>query len=684
MSLIERWWKIRKSVSENETAGESTNAVPAAEADEESTNEAPAAETAEEMTEETVAAAEEASGAVPAEEAAEEAEETVETTPAAGEAVEEVTVEAVEAVETTPAAEETVEEAAEETLETAPTEESAEPVAEPAEEPAEEPAAEPAEEPEAELVAEPAEEPAEEPAAVFSEEPVSMPAEESEAIAEAPAASEAPEEVTAQSTLESLEPADVFRYFREISAIPHGSFNTKAISDYLEEFAKAYELDYVRDEKGNLIIRKDASAGCADADPIAMQGHIDMVCEKESSNPIDMDTEAITLNTDGEWLWADRTTLGGDDGIAVAIMLALLSDDTIPHPPLECIFTVDEEAGMLGAFSMDLSSIKSRKMLNLDSENEGIITAACAGGAEEICSLPGKQREKKGEVLTISIEGLRGGHSGECIGMGRANASLLLARLLYRLEKDGKFCLVQFHGGTRDNAIPREANAEILFTGLFQRSAVKNTVAAFAKEIEKEYSETDPDIRIRAIWANKGKKVSKVAFTRKDSRRMIRFLLALPNGVLEFTPMFRDVPQTSLSLGIVNTVADGIRTHSLVRSSINSQKQMVMDKIECIAEEFGASVETEGTYPAWELIPKSDFRDLAAEVYKETTGKEALVCVTHGGLECGLITSKVPGIDCISVGPDMEEVHTPAERLNIPSSRRTYEYIKKLLEACTK
>ena len=165
---------------------------------------------------------------------------------------------------------------------------------------------------------------------------------------------------------------------------------------------------------------------------------------------------------------------------------------------------------------------------------------------------------------------------------------------------------------------------------------------------------------------------------------MIRFLLALPNGVLEFTPMFRDVPQTSLSLGIVNTVADGIRTHSLVRSSINSQKQMVMDKIECIAEEFGASVETEGAYPAWELIPKSDFRDLAADVYRETTGKEAVVCVTHGGLECGLITSKVPGIDCISVGPDMEEIHTPAERLNIPSSRRTYEYVKALLEACVK
>ena len=435
---------------------------------------------------------------------------------------------------------------------------------------------------------------------------------------------------------------------------------------------------------GNLIICRPGSAGYENADPIALQGHVDMVCEKESSNPIDMETEAISLRTDGEWLWADRTTLGGDDGIAVAIMLALLADDTITCPPLECIFTVDEEVGMRGAFAMDLSSVKSRRLLNLDSEQEGIITAACAGGAEEICTLPGRRREKTGEVLELSIEGLRGGHSGECIGIGRANASILLARLLYRLEQTSKICLIDFHGGTRDNAIPREAKAWIIFTGKFQRGKVKDVIAAFAKDIAKEYSITDPDIKIHATLENKGKMMTRSAFTRKDSLRMIRFLLALPNGVLEFTPMYRDVPQTSLSLGIVNTVADGIRTHSLVRSSVNSQKQMVMDKIECIAEEFGASVTTEGAYPAWELIAKSDFRDLAAEIFKKTTGREPTVCVIHGGLECGLISSKVPGIDCISVGPDMEEIHTPAERLNIPSTRRIYDYVKALLEACVK
>ena len=592
---------------------------------------------------------------------------------------------APETTETAPETTETTSEAAEAASEAAEAEEASAGISAEAA-PVEETAAEPAAEEEAVEPAAEAESAEEEAAAETSEAAEETAAAETSDIAEETAASDSSDgsDVTEENLLDTLEPADVFKYFREISGIPHGSFHTTAISDYLENFAKNYELPYTRDEMGNLIICRPGSAGYENADPIALQGHVDMVCEKESSNPIDMDTEAISLRTDGEWLWADRTTLGGDDGIAVAIMLALLADDTITCPPLECIFTVDEEVGMRGAFAMDLSSIKSRRLLNLDSEQEGIITAACAGGAEEICTLPGRRREKTGEVLELSIEGLRGGHSGECIGIGRANASILLARLLYRLEQTSKICLIDFHGGTRDNAIPREAKAWIIFTGKFQRGKVKDVIAAFAKDIAKEYSITDPDIKIHATVENKGKMMTRSAFTRKDSLRMIRFLLALPNGVLEFTPMYRDVPQTSLSLGIVNTVADGIRTHSLVRSSVNSQKQMVMDKIECIAEEFGASVTTEGTYPAWELIAKSDFRDLAAEIFKKTTGREPTVCVIHGGLECGLISSKVPGIDCISVGPDMEEIHTPAERLNIPSTRRIYDYVKALLEACVK
>ena len=548
------------------------------------------------------------------------------------------------------------------------TEPAAEAVAEPAAEAVEEPAAEAVEEPAAEAVEEPAAEAVEEPAAEAVEEPAA------EAVAEPAAA----------SIWDTIEPADVFGYFREISAIPHGSYHTSELSDYLESFAKDHSLDYVRDDMGNLIISRPASKGCEGFAPIALQGHIDMVCEKDASNPIDMEKQAISLMTDGEWIWADRTTLGGDDGIAVAIMLALLVDETITCPPLECIFTVDEEVGLLGADKMNLTGLRSRRMINLDSENEGLITASCAGGAEVGLTYKAKRRDKKGEVLTLSVKGLRGGHSGECINCGRANADILLARLLYRLEKVGKYCIIGINGGLRDNAIPREAKAEIIFTGNFKHREVKEAVQSFADDIAREYSVTDPDIHIHAEWANKGKIITRIAFGRKDSRRLVRFLMAIPNGLIETSALYKDVPQTSLNLGILKTMAEGFHMVSMVRSSINSQKQMLLDRIACIADEFGISMAVEGVYPAWELIEQSDFRDLAADVYQQLTGKKAEVCVIHGGLECGLLAAKVPGLDCISIGPDMEGVHTPSERLNIPSSKRTYDYIKSILEVCTK
>ena len=548
------------------------------------------------------------------------------------------------------------------------TDAAAEAVEETAAEAVEEPAAEAVEEPAAEAVEEPAAEAVEEPAAEAVEEPAA------EAVA-LPAAA---------SIWDTIEPADVFGYFREISAIPHGSYHTSELSDYLESFAKDHSLDYVRDDMGNLIISRPASKGCEGFAPIALQGHIDMVCEKDASNPIDMEKQAISLITDGEWIWADRTTLGGDDGIAVAIMLALLVDETITCPPLECIFTVDEEVGLLGADKMNLTGLRSRRMINLDSENEGLITASCAGGAEVGLTYKAKRRDKKGEVLTLSVKGLRGGHSGECINCGRANADILLARLLYRLEKVGKYCIIGINGGLRDNAIPREAKAEIIFTGNFKHREVKEAVQSFADDIAREYSVTDPDIHIHAEWANKGKIITRIAFGRKDSRRLVRFLMAIPNGLIETSALYKDVPQTSLNLGILKTMAEGFHMVSMVRSSINSQKQMLLDRIACIADEFGISMAVEGVYPAWELIEQSDFRDLAADVYQQLTGKKAEVCVIHGGLECGLLAAKVPGLDCISIGPDMEGVHTPSERLNIPSSKRTYDYIKSILEVCTK
>ncbi len=698
MSFIQNYFKTIKNTaghSDSNTAAEPAAEAPAEPVTDENTDAAaePAAEApAEPVTDENAEPAAEAVEEPAAESVEEPAAEAVEE-PAA-EAVEEPAAEAVEEPAAV-TAEATAAEAAEPVME-----QTAEPVAEDAEtveyaaEPAEETAAaEPAEEDEESEAAEPAEE-VEESEAAESAEPVAE-AEEPVEAADAAESAEPAEETEAEemsekdepaaaSIWDTIGPADVFGYFREISAIPHGSYHTSELSDYLESFAKDHSLDYVRDDMGNLIISRPASKGCEGFAPIALQGHIDMVCEKDASNPIDMEKQAISLMTDGEWIWADRTTLGGDDGIAVAIMLALLVDETITCPPLECIFTVDEEVGLLGADKMNLTGLRSRRMINLDSENEGLITASCAGGAEVGLTYKAKRRDKKGEVLTLSVKGLRGGHSGECINCGRANADILLARLLYRLEKVGKYCIIGINGGLRDNAIPREAKAEIIFTGNFKHREVKEAVQSFADDIAREYSVTDPDIHIHAEWANKGKIITRIAFGRKDSRRLVRFLMAIPNGLIETSALYKDVPQTSLNLGILKTMAEGFHMVSMVRSSINSQKQMLLDRIACIADEFGISMAVEGVYPAWELIEQSDFRDLAADVYQQLTGKKAEVCVIHGGLECGLLAAKVPGLDCISIGPDMEGVHTPSERLNIPSSKRTYDYIKSILEVCTK
>ena len=485
-----------------------------------------------------------------------------------------------------------------------------------------------------------------------------------------------------KASLDSLEPADVFGFFRQISAIPHGSFHTEAISDYLENFAKERGLDYIRDELGNLIITKPAAAGCEDAEPIALQGHVDMVCEKEEYVDLDMDTEPITLETDGEWLTAVGTTLGGDDGIAVAIMLALLDDQALKAPMLECIFTVNEEVGLLGASGIDLSTLRSRKLINMDSEEEGVITASCGGGAEMVCRMSGRRKEKTGMVVRLGVGGLNGGHSGEKIGEGRGNAVLILARLLYRLSKEGKYFLYNLEGGKRDNAIPRNASAEILFKGKTKRKDILNAVKAFTTELKSEFRMTDPGIEITVDITEKGKDELRNVFTRDDTMRFVRFLMIIPNGVIEFMPGFREIPRTSLSLGICDTTEEGLCTHSLVRSNVNSRKQMVMNRIICLAEAFEASVEINGAYPAWELVVDSDFRWMAKETYERVTGKKAVVTMIHAGLECGILSSKVPGLECISIGPDMEDIHTPAERLNVASTGRIYQYVRALLAEC--
>ena len=621
-------------------------------------------------------AAVEAEEAAAAEEAAEEAEAEAET--AEAETAEEA--EEVEAESETAEAEEAAEEE-DLTDEAAVTEE--EPAAEEEAEPAAEAASAADEEAEAAVeeasvdtaAAEAEEEAAEE------EEDKEEPAAETEA--EAPAAPEAVKEAPAAAPdIMDIEPKEVFRYFKIICDIPHGSFNTEGISNFLVKFAAGHNYKCVKDDRGNVIIFAPATPGCEEAPALILQGHMDMVCETAPGCNADMTRDPVRTLVEGDWLTADGTTLGGDDGIAVAMMLAVLDSSEIPHPALECIFTTDEEVGLQGAEALDASEITGRRMLNMDSESEGAFTVGCAGGADMILAVHGRRSGKSGRVLRIRVGGLLGGHSGEMIGAGRANADLLMARILYTLYRKTEFRLLSVQGGNKDNAIPREAEASLLFPAAVDRKKVKKQIKEIRKALKNEYAVCDPGLKVKADWVKENVTELRPAFTKNDTRKFIRFLMTVPNGVIEYTPGLAGMPQTSLNLGILTTAADGISAEFLIRSSVNSQKQMMMDRLACIAAQFEGNVRIVGQYPAWEYRTESDFRDLLQGVYKDTYGKEAGICVTHGGLECGLLAAKMPGLDAVSIGPEMSGIHTPDEKLNIPSVQRTWQFLKAALEAC--
>ena len=680
-----------KAADENAPAAEDA-AEPAAAA-------APAAEEAEAVVE---AAAEEAEAVEAAAEEAETVEaaaeeaETVEAAAEEAEAVVEAAAEEAEAVEAATEEAEAVETVVEEAEAAAdddviPAAAAAEESETEAVEEAEEEAGAEAETAEEEAAAAEAEAEAEEEAGAEAETAeAEVAAEDNEAESETVAAEEAPaaepEPVkTAPETaldITNIEPQEVFRYFKIICDIPHGSFNTEGISNFLVKFAAGHNYKCTKDDKGNVIIFAPATPGCEKAPALILQGHMDMVCEKAPGCDADMTKDPLKTLVEGDWLTADGTTLGGDDGIAVAMMLAVLDSSEIAHPALECVFTTDEEVGLLGAEALDVSELKGRRMLNMDSESEGAFTVGCAGGADLILAVHGRRSEKSGRVLKIKVSGLLGGHSGEMIGAGRANADLLMARILYTLYRKTEFRLLSVQGGNKDNAIPREAEASLLFPSAVDRKKVKKQIKEIRKALKNEYAVCDPGLTVKADWVKENTAELRPAFTKNDTRKFIRFLMAVPNGVIEYTPGLAGMPQTSLNLGILTTAADGISAEFLVRSSVNSQKQMMMDRLSCIAAQFEGSVRIVGQYPAWEYRTESDFRDLLQGVFKDTYGKDAAICVTHGGLECGLLAAKMPGLDAVSIGPEMSGIHTPDEKLNIPSVQRTWQFLIAALEAC--
>ena len=475
--------------------------------------------------------------------------------------------------------------------------------------------------------------------------------------------------------LQGLEPASVFGFFEEICNIPHISYHEKELSDFCVNFAKERGLYYEQDKLGNVIIIGEATPGYEDAEPVMVQGHLDMVGDKIPTCTIDMEKEPIKLVVDGDYLTADGTTLGGDDGIAVAYGLALLDAKDIAHPRLEVVLTVSEEVGLLGATDIDLSCCKAKRLINIDSEEEGVFTAGCAGGLRADCVIPSETEVKKGVVCEIKTQGFLGGHSGIEINKGRANGNTMMGRFLMFLEDKVAFDIVSIVGGVKDNVIPKNVVAKLLVKKK-DVDALQEALARFNQFIAVEFAVADPDITL-VLEVQEETECRVLSASSKE--KAITVLNLMPNGVQTMSRDLPDLVETSLNMGVVKIDEEQISLCFSVRSSLESAKEFIARKLRQLTESLGGTATYRGEYPGWPYARDSKLRDLCVKVYKEQYGKEPKIEVIHAGLECGILSSKVEGLDCISIGPDMFDVHTPDEKISISSIARVWEFLKAVL-----
>jgi len=475
--------------------------------------------------------------------------------------------------------------------------------------------------------------------------------------------------------LSKLEPGKVFEYFEQICQIPHGSGNEEGISNYLVDFAKEHGLEHYQDAAHNVIIIKEASAGYEDVAPVIIQGHMDMVAVKEAGCDIDLKKDPLRLCVEGDTVFAKGTSLGGDDGIAVAYALAVLSDESIAHPRLEVVITTDEEVGMYGANVIDLSMLKGRRLLNIDSEEEGILTVGCAGGLRVYSTLPVKREQRQGIALRVRLHGLQGGHSGAEIHKQRGNSNCLMGRLLYGMLDISDYGIRTLEGGTKDNVIPLDTEAVIVVDG-----SAEAEVLAYLKQYEetlkKELVKKDPGVCITVEKQSEG---TYDCLDAVSVKRVAQLLTVTPNGVQEMSADIPGLVETSLNLGILKLTENALTMTQSIRSSVASEKEALKKKVSAVTEMAGGSVEYQGDYPAWEYQPDSKLRETMIEIYEAMYGRKPKVEVIHAGLECGLLSAKLPGLDCVSFGPDLTDIHTVNEKLHIASAKRTYEYLLKIL-----
>ena len=442
------------------------------------------------------------------------------------------------------------------------------------------------------------------------------------------------------SVLKGLKPEKVFAYFEKLCAVPHGSGNTQIISDLCVSLARELGLKCRQEECGNVVIWKPASPGCESAEPIILQGHMDMVCAKTDDCTKDMAREGLDLMTDGEWVWADKTSLGGDNCIAVAMILAILSDDTLVHPPIEAVFTV-----------------------------------SCAGGMRSDCFFPAELTPAEGmDACKLTISGLRGGHSGADIHLGRGSANRLMGRVLCAaLEKFPGLRLAAIDGGEFDNVICSRCEATVALP-----AGSGQAFAAFARELDaalkNEYAVTDPGAALECVPLSADRAVSP-----ERTAVLLRALAVLPHGVEAMDTDFPGLVQTSLNMGVVRLDGAGLHVTFSIRSSIASRKEMLAQRVRAAAALAGGTVTERGVYPGWQYRRDSEFRETLLAAYKDLTGKDGVVEATHGGLECGLLMEKLPGLDAVSLGPDIPDIHSVRERLGVSSVARTYALVCEVL-----
>lgn len=479
--------------------------------------------------------------------------------------------------------------------------------------------------------------------------------------------------------LENCQPKEVFRYFEEICGIPHESGNTDKIAAYLVSFAEKHGLDHFMDDFNNVIIRKPASPGYESAAPVILQGHSDMVCQKRDDVRIDFANDPIVPIVDGDLVRTDGTTLGGDNGIALAMTMAILADDTLAHPPIEAVFTTDEETGMDGAHGLDMRQLNGRRLLNLDSEEEGVIMCGCSGGTKIHGTLEVRREKVKAVPVTISIKGLLGGHSGMEIDKGRANANNIMGRILYRVVNDVEARIFELEGGNKETAITLAAKAVVAVAD-YQVNVVEDIVSNLREGLYGEYKANEPDM---CITVESGKETYINAVCIYDSKRIADVLHATPYGVQQMSQDLEGLVQTSTNPGIVKLESSSCSFSSCIRSSVESQLRAIFDKIEAIIKLADGTVVEEGTYPGWKYNPDSKLKDIVNTVWTEMTGEPAKVAAIHAGLECGIFKSKCPELDCVSIGPNLADVHTPHESLSISSTERAFELVKKILASMT-